>query len=131
VKRSMFKSFFYTDDKEKRVFIYYIIIIAVIAFIISLIVIITTLPKQEAAAPVVSNTPEKTEEPDSLATVDFMLPDTWKQTEELQSYSFHQVLPSWGSEQINHFWISPRKISIEILSKQNDTYIEELFADIP
>ncbi len=126
----MFKSFFYANTKEKRIFIFYLVLLAVLAFGISLVVLIVSIPAPEnTTSPAVAA--EKAHEPVGPDLADFIIPDTWVQIHESASYSFHQVLPSWGSQQIGQYWISPRKISIEILSKQNDTYIEELLKDIP
>jgi hypothetical protein len=126
----MFKSFFYADTKEKKIFIFYLVLLAVLAFGISLVVLLVSIPGQENTS-IPAVTAETTPEPDKLHLQDFIMPDTWIPIHESAAYSFHQVLPSWGRQQIEQYWISPRKISIEILSKQNDTYIEELFANIP
>jgi hypothetical protein len=127
----MFKSFFYSNSKEKKIFILYVTIIAGLALIISLIVIIASTPK--------TITPEQSEiaehdiyDTDNRITLEeFIIPDPWVRVHETKFHSFRDQLSSWGEEQIKQYWISPRKISIEILSKKNDKYIKEIFEGIP
>lgn len=127
----MFNSFFYSNSKEKRIFIVYLILIAGVTLLISLIVIIAT-----------TQGPENTERPEKIteetfaadnktAISEFIIPDPWVRVHETQFHAFREVLSSWGEEQIKAYWIPPRKISIEIISKKNDTYIKEIFEGIP
>jgi len=127
----MFKSFFYSNSKEKRAFILYLIIIAGVTLLISLIVILAAMPKSENLEQPEHIEKQSSETGSKISLSEFIIPDPWVRVHETQFHPFRENLSSWGEEQLKEYWVSPRKISIEILSKKNDKYIKEIFEGIP
>ena len=127
----MFNSFFFSTSKEKKIFIIYLIIIAGLTLLISVIVILATMPKYENGERTEITEQKIPDENNKISLSELIIPDSWARVHETQFYSFREKLSSWSEEQIKEYWIPPRKISIEILSKKNDKYIKEIFEDIP
>ena len=132
MKRFMFKSFFFSNEKEKKVFFIYLTVIALVTLTVSLIIILVSMPKQAPSQKSENLSQEKKQiaDPNKPRIDDFIIPDGWISIHDSQFHTFRQELGSWSIEQINEYWISPRKISIEILEQQNDKYIKELFKPI-
>jgi hypothetical protein len=132
VKKFTFKSFFFSNDKEKRIFIIYLTVIGLVAFIISLIVIVLSTVNKEQNVKLDDNIQAQKAiiETNKFDVSDFIIPESWLTIPESKFYNFRQKLDSWSAEQLNEYWVPPRKIIIEILAQQNDKYIKELFETI-
>lgn len=61
---------------------------------------------------------------------DFLLQDE-DQFLEKSDYLLREQMARWGDEQVNRFWIPLKKIALDILIKENDNRVEEIFKDIP
>jgi len=80
--------------------------------------------QRQAQAPVVSRLDGE------IGSLDFMLP----LEDQLSSSSPYQLRPRmsrWNEEQVNRYWIPLQEIALDIVAKENDARIEEMFAEIP
>jgi hypothetical protein len=80
--------------------------------------------QQQVQAPIISPLDRE------IGSLDFMLP----LEEELSSSSPYQLRPRvlrWNEEQVNRYWIPLQEIALDIIAKENDARIEEMFAEIP
>jgi hypothetical protein len=67
---------------------------------------------------------------EALGVQDFMLPrDVGGDTPE--PYLLRQRLERWQEEQVNRYWIPLEEIAADLIRRENDRRIEELFMDIP
>ena len=67
---------------------------------------------------------------DALSVQDFILPQSVPEdTGEL--HLLRPRLERWGEQQVGRYWIPLEAIALELIERENDRRIEELFEDIP
>ena len=65
-----------------------------------------------------------------LTRQDFLLEDD-SRSRQTGIYPLRERLERWGDEQIDRFWIPLKGIALDIIKKENDKRIREIFKDIP
>lgn len=66
----------------------------------------------------------------ALSVQDFMLPREVK-GDSPEPYLLRPRLDRWGEEQVKRYWIPLEDIALDLVRRENDRRIEELFEDIP
>ncbi len=66
----------------------------------------------------------------TLSVQDFMLPREVK-GDSSEPYLLRPRLERWGEEQVKRYWIPLEEIALDLVRRENDHRIEELFEDIP
>ena len=67
---------------------------------------------------------------DALSVQDFILPDNVK-ADSPEPHLLRPRLERWGEEQVSRYWIPLEDIAADLVRRENDRRIEELFEDIP
>jgi hypothetical protein len=67
---------------------------------------------------------------EALGVQDFMLPRD-AGGDDPEPYLLRQRLERWQEEQVNRYWIPLEEIAADLIRRENDRRIEELFEDIP
>jgi hypothetical protein len=65
-----------------------------------------------------------------LSVQDFVLPRTI-QPDSTGPYLLRPRLERWGEEQVDRYWIPLEEITLDLLQRENDRRMKELFEDIP
>jgi hypothetical protein len=66
----------------------------------------------------------------TLGVEDFILPEP-VEGDSGQPYLLRPRLDRWGEEQVNRHWIPLEDIALDLVRRENDRRIEELFEGIP
>ena len=67
----------------------------------------------------------------SLTPEDFLLPGPPQDDATPDYHPFRPPLSRWGSEIVRKYWVPPREIAIDIVSRINDQDMERLFESVP
>jgi hypothetical protein len=67
---------------------------------------------------------------DPLSVQDFILPSTVR-PDSAGPYLLRPRLDRWGEQQVDRYWIPLDEIALDLLQRENDRRMEELFEDIP
>jgi hypothetical protein len=67
---------------------------------------------------------------DALTVQDFILPEGIGD-EAPGPYLLRSPLKRWSEEQVDRFWIPLKEIALDLVQRENDRRIEELFEGIP
>ncbi len=67
---------------------------------------------------------------EDLSVQDFILPRAVK-ADSAEPYLLRPRLERWREEQVNRYWIPLQDIAADLVRRENDRRIEELFEDIP
>jgi hypothetical protein len=67
---------------------------------------------------------------DALRVQDFILPEK-PGGDSSEPYLLRPPLERWGEQQVKRYWIPVEDIAADLVRRENDRRIEELFEDIP
>ena len=67
---------------------------------------------------------------DALSVQDFILPQSVPE-DTGEPYLLRPRLERWGEQQVGRYWIPLETIALDLVERDNDRRIEELFEDIP
>ncbi|MBN2552346.1 MAG: hypothetical protein JXB06_06230 [Spirochaetales bacterium] len=67
---------------------------------------------------------------DALSVQDFILPQSVPE-DTGEPYLLRPRLERWGEQQVGRYWIPLETIALDLVERENDRRIEELFEDIP
>ena len=101
---------------------------------LALLVAVTVLvykpaPKDEARPEIPGLTEGKI--PAGLSVYHFAVPDGIENFLAPKPAYFREPLETWTPEDVRQFWIDPREIGIEYLSRKNREKLEEIFRSVP
>lgn len=102
------------------------VVVAVATIVAVTITVVRESPKTRESIPTEISTSKKFD----LLISDMIIPEDYTEEPSSRWYLSRPPLRKWSEEQIARYWIDPRQIGIEILEKENDRLIEEMFEDV-
>jgi hypothetical protein len=98
-----------------------------ISFLIPFTIALVTRAKMQARLTEVSQKEREVTEEKKLSISDLYLDDNVEDSAGASLYLLRDQFKSWNKEQVDNYFIEPRKIIIEAFTQYNDTYIKEFF----
>jgi hypothetical protein len=126
--RGLLKNFF-----TREVIIFFIIVFAVAVLSIIFLVVRSFITgtaeiKAEYAPPVIGK-PE--EAAGDYSVYDLIIPDEMDRYFSPALRYYRGPRESWSREEIDTYWVDPRRLGIDILTRENRRFLDELFDSVP
>jgi len=67
---------------------------------------------------------------DEVSIDDFLLPQAPPADKPVEYYPFRPRLPRWSKENVEKFWVSPRRIATDTIAVLNDRNMESMFEKV-
>jgi len=116
------------SSRELKIFFSIILIVTTGAVLVTILVTSKKLPQTVQSE---ENIPDKKIIPEEVKLTDFIIPVEFQEIWKERWYPFRPRMDSWSWEMAKKYWIEPRLIGIDILSKENNRKLKELLENVP
>ena len=124
----MFNLDVFKNSDKRLILLLVIIVLGLVLLLIITLLIFSKPPEKTTVSEPYQNNIRKDEA--KISVTDFHLEDPYSKLMDPKHYPLRKPLKKWTKEQINKYFISPRKIITEQFQKINDNSIRGIFHNV-
>ncbi len=99
-------------------------------FLLAVAVTLVLLLATRRPAPEAGRRPQTAEAPEPLEAQDFLM-ESDEPPALPRIFLYREPMPRWSEEQVRRYWVPLDQAVVDILKKENDKRIEQLFREVP
>jgi hypothetical protein len=99
-------------------------------FLLAVVLTLVLLLAARRPAPEAGRRPQTAEAPEPLGPQDFLM-ESVEPPALPRTFLYREPTPRWSREQVQRYWVPVDRAVVEILKKENDKRIEQLFQEVP
>jgi hypothetical protein len=115
--------------REIRIFLLLVAALALLSVVVTIIVGLAASPKEapRSGPPILGGPMGES----TFSVFDLAVPDETARALALEPALFREPRRMWSSEEVEAYWVDPRDLGIEVLSRENRKKIDAIFEAVP